>query len=130
MLRKYYHLGRKTGHFVIFVIKFWFFSDILSIYNVYYDWPHFVSKKKGKILKSLKTLWPWLYLFTFINTSYGSFAYIYILSISGWWLFGLSNAFVIPDPESPIINIIYGWLEYIAVFDCVFLCFLLQHFQI
>ena len=33
----------------------------------------------------------------------------YILSISGWWLIALSNGFVFPDPESPIINILYGW---------------------
>ena len=31
------------------------------------------------------------------------------LSLSGWWLVSLTNAFVFQDPESPIINILYEW---------------------
>ena len=41
--------------------------------------------------------------------SYGSFAYRYILSMSGWFSIRFNNKFVFPDPESPIINIVYGW---------------------
>ena len=41
--------------------------------------------------------------------SYGSFAYKKIFSISGSWLFRLSNALVFPDPERTTINILYGW---------------------
>ena len=40
--------------------------------------------------------------------SYGSLAYKYILSISGWLFIKFNNAFVFPDPEPPIINILYG----------------------
>ena len=41
--------------------------------------------------------------------SYGSFAYKYILSMSGWFSIKFNNKFVFPDPEPPIINILYGW---------------------
>ena len=41
--------------------------------------------------------------------SYGSFAYKYILSMSGWFSIKFNNTFVFPDPEPPIINILYGW---------------------
>ena len=40
---------------------------------------------------------------------YGSFAYKYILSMSGWFSIKFNNKFVFPDPEPPIINILYGW---------------------
>ena len=40
---------------------------------------------------------------------YGSFAYRYILSLSGWLHIKLNNAFVFPDPEPPINSILYGW---------------------
>ena len=42
-------------------------------------------------------------------SSYGSLAYKYILSISGCWFIRLNNEFVFPDPEPPIINILYRW---------------------
>ena len=41
--------------------------------------------------------------------SYGSLAYKQILSISVWSFTSLSNAFVFPDPEPLIINILHGW---------------------
>ena len=41
--------------------------------------------------------------------SFGSFAYKMILSISVSWFIRLSNAFVYPDPEHPIINVLYIW---------------------
>ena len=41
--------------------------------------------------------------------SYGSSAYKYILSISCWLFVKFVNAFVFPDPQPPIINILYGW---------------------
>ena len=37
--------------------------------------------------------------------SYGSFAYKYIVSMS----IKFNIKFVFPDPERPIINILYGW---------------------
>ena len=39
---------------------------------------------------------------------YGSFAYKYILSMSGWLFIKFDNAFVFPDLEPPIISILYG----------------------
>ena len=53
------------------------------------------------------------YTFSFINSilifdSYGSFAYKYILSMSGWFSIKFNNKFVSPDPEPLIINILYG----------------------
>ena len=42
-------------------------------------------------------------------SSYGSLAYKYILSISGWLFIKFNNAFVFPDPEPPIIGYLYGW---------------------
>ena len=41
--------------------------------------------------------------------SYGSLAYKYILSMSGWLSIKFNNTFVFPDPEPPIIDILYGW---------------------
>ena len=32
-----------------------------------------------------------------------------ILSISGCWFVRENNEFVFPDPESPLINVLYGW---------------------
>ena len=58
-----------------------------------------------KALGSLKGFNPMLSLFLIKNwylSSYGSLAYKYILSISGWLFIKLSNAFVFPDPEPPI----------------------------
>ena len=31
------------------------------------------------------------------------------ISLPSWWLTRLNNEFVFPDPESPVINILYGW---------------------
>ena len=50
-----------------------------------------------------------LFIKNWYLSSYGSFAYKYILSMSGWLFIRFSNAFLFPDPEPPIINILYGW---------------------
>ena len=78
-----------------------------------------------KTLGSLKCFNPMLSFFLIKNwylSSYGSFAYKHILSISGWLFIKFSNAFVFPDPEPPIINILYGWSE---IYGQLELCFLL-----
>ena len=41
----------------------------------------------------------------------GTFAYRYILSVSGWWFIKLSNEFVFLDQELTIINNLYEWSE-------------------
>ena len=46
-----------------------------------------------------------------------------MLSISRWWLIRLGNAFVFPDPESPIINILYRRSEIYSQFGLCFLMF-------
>ena len=51
--------------------------------------------------------------------SYGSFAYKYILSMSGYFSIKFNNTFVFPVPEPPIVNILYGWLGLSGQF---FLC--------
>ena len=64
-----------------------------------------------KALGSLKYFNPVLSLFLIKKwcfASCGYFAYKYILSISGWLFTKFNNAFVFPDPEPPIINILYG----------------------
>ena len=64
-----------------------------------------------KALGSLKGFNPVLYLLFIKNwylVSYGTLAYKYILSISGWLFIKVNNAFVFSDPEPPIINILYG----------------------
>ena len=48
-----------------------------------------------------------LFIKNWYLSSYGSFAYKYILSMSGWLFIKFNNVFVFPDPESPIINIMY-----------------------
>ena len=67
-----------------------------------------------KALGSLKWFIPTLSLLLikyWYFDSYGSLAYKYILSMSGWFSIKLNNKFVFPDPEPPIINILYGWSE-------------------
>ena len=62
-------------------------------------------------LGSLKCFNPVLSLLLIKNwhlSSYGSLAYKYILSITGWLFIKFNNAFVFPDPEPPIISILYG----------------------
>ena len=64
-----------------------------------------------KAFGSLKCFNPVLSLLLIKNwylASYGSLAYKYILSISGWLFIKFNNAFVSPDPEPPIIIILYG----------------------
>ena len=51
--------------------------------------------------------------------SYGSFAYKYILSMSGCFSIKFNNKFVFPDPEPSIINILYGWSGTYGQFYCV-----------
>ena len=52
---------------------------------------------------------PSLLLIKYLHfASYESFAYKYILSMSGWFSIKFNNTFVFPDPEPPIINILYG----------------------
>ena len=73
----------------------------------------------NKALGSLKCFNPVLSLLLIKNwyfSWYGSFAYTYTLPISSW-LF--NNAFVFPDPEAPIINILYGWSK---IYDHFELC--------
>ena len=41
--------------------------------------------------------------------SYGSLAYKYILLMSGLFSIKFNNKLVFPDPEPPVINILYGW---------------------
>ena len=43
----------------------------------------------------------------------------------GWGFIKLNKEFVFPDPEAPIINILYDGQEFVVNSDYVFLCFLL-----
>ena len=52
--------------------------------------------------------------------SYGSLAYQYILSISGYLFIEFNNTFAFPDPEPPIINILHGWS---GIYGASRLCF-------
>ena len=65
-----------------------------------------------KALRSLKWFMPtlsFLLIKYWYLLSYGSFAYKYILSKSGWFSIKFNNTFVFPDPKLPIVNILYGW---------------------
>ena len=65
-----------------------------------------------KALRSLKWFMPTpslLLIKYWYLASYGSFAYKYILSMSGWFSIKFNNTFVFPDPKLPIVNILYGW---------------------
>ena len=57
-----------------------------------------------------------MYFFLFLVkklhfTPYGSLLHKTILSVSGSRFIRLCNIFVSPDPEPPIINILYKWSE-------------------
>ena len=43
--------------------------------------------------------------------------------MSGWLSIKFNNAFVFPDPELPINNILYRWSEYMATLDYVLFYF-------
>ena len=65
-----------------------------------------------KALQSLRYINPVFSLLLIKNwylASYGSLAYKYILSISGWLFIKFNKAFLFPDPEPLIISILYGW---------------------
>ena len=49
---------------------------------------------------------------------YRSFGPKYILSMSGWFSIKFNNASVFPDPESPIIDILYEWSGIYGQFYC------------
>ena len=83
-----------------------------------------------RILNKCFRINPMLSLFLIKNwylSSYGSLAYKYILSMSCWLCIKFSNAFVFPDPEPPIINILYGWSEIYGQLRLCFLLFLLVY---
>ena len=64
-----------------------------------------------KTLERLECIKPTLFLLFIKNwylASYGSLAWKYTLSISDVFFIKFNNAFVSPDPEPPIINILYG----------------------
>ena len=65
--------------------------------------------KDLELFKCLKAAPPRLLINNWYFAPNKSFAYKKILSISGWWFFRLSNTFHFPDPELPIIYILYGW---------------------
>ena len=71
-----------------------------------------MGKYSIKALGSLKCFNPVCSLLLIKNWyifSYGSFTYKYVLSMFRWLSIKFKNAFVFPDPEPPIINILYGW---------------------
>ena len=57
--------------------------------------------------------------------SFGYLIYKYILSISDCLFIKFNNAFVLPDPEPPIIGIMYGWS---GIYGQTELCFVLLSF--
>ena len=64
-----------------------------------------------KVFGSLKCFNPVLSLLFIKNlylASCGSLAYKYISLISGWLFIKFNNAFIFPDPEPPVISILYG----------------------
>ena len=69
-----------------------------------------LSEYSIKALESFKCFEPVLSRLLTENwyfASYGSLVDRKILSIPGSWFIRLSNAFVVPDPEPPTINILY-----------------------
>ena len=45
------------------------------------------------------------------------------MSISGWRVISLNNKFVLPDPEPPIVDIMYAWSGSCGYFGLCYLCF-------
>ena len=81
-----------------------------------------------KALGSWKCFNPVLSLLLIKNSyldSYESLAYKYILSVSSWLCIKFNNTFVFPDPEPPIISILYGWS---GIFGHIKLCSVLFSF--
>ena len=65
------------------------------------------SIKALESLKCFKSALSHLLIKNWCFASYGPLAHRYILSISGCWLIKSNNEFVFPDPEPPVINILY-----------------------
>ena len=94
--------------------------------NVFINIIHIIRifNKSFGIIKMFQSYRKYNFLFLIKNwylSWYRSFAYKYILSISGWLFIKFSNAFVFTDPEPPIINILYGWS---GIYGQLGLCFL------
>ena len=63
-----------------------------------------------------------LFIKSYYLSSYRSFQYKYTLSMSSLLFIKFNSVFVFPDPEPPIINILYGWS---GIYGQLGLCFLL-----
>ena len=92
---------------------------------------HILFKYLIKALESLTCFKPVLSRLLIINRyfalngSYNGYYINEILSISGYWFIRWIDEFLFPDPEPPIINILYNDQEFLANLDYVILCFLL-----
>ena len=65
------------------------------------------------------------YTFSFINQVLISSSDLF----SGWFFIKFNNTFVFQDPESPIINILYGWSGLYGQFLLCSVLFSLQGHQ-
>ena len=69
------------------------------------------SIKAFGLLKCFNLMLSLLSIKIWYLASYGPLAYKYILSISGYLFNEFNNSFVFPDPEPPIISILFGLSE-------------------
>ena len=102
---------------------------LFGLYSPIFLWISSVSFEYSiKAFESFKYFNPVLSLLLISNwhfALYRSFAYKKILSTSGYLFIKLSNAFVFPDLEPPIINIWYGGSEILGQFQ---LCYFISSF--
>ena len=97
--------------------------------NIFVNIMHIIRilDKSFRIIKCFNPIFSLFLIKNWYLSSYGSLAYKYILSISGWLFIKFSNAFVFPDPEPPITNIPYGWSGIYSQLGLCFLLFSLVH---
>ena len=123
MIRKYskIHLTDKYSQHSSIIWPVWLNGRVFSYELSGFGFESSCSRVSNHIIKTINFLhfFPKLRSSMFLETSYISFEYsikaldsfcteIYFINI---WLnvSKFSNAFVFPDPEPPIINILYGW---------------------
>ena len=97
--------------------------------NIFVNIMHIIRilDKSFRIIKCFNPIFSLFLIKNWYLSSYGSLAYKYILSISGWLFIKFSNAFVFPDPKPPIINILYGWSRMYGHLRLFFLLFSLVY---
>ena len=125
-LIKFFIIKHISNHIIKndWYFSFFYLDYILQYSRKYHPYLHEYSIKVLESFKCFKSV------LSCLTASNGSLEYRWVLSISGWWLIRLNNKLVIPGPEPPDIDILYGWSGICGQFGLCLLCFEINRFFI